>query len=314
MSKNLFDSIYGNEPIKIYLRACLEEVRLPQTLLFEGMEGIGKGLFAREVAARLLECPLSRIEKQNHPDFHVVRPEGKSGLHPIDELRKCIDQVYEAPFEAKRKVFLIHDAERMQAPSANALLKTLEEPPLDTTIILLTSQPREFLPTILSRCIQLHFHPLPTESVIQILKEKGFDSNFAAQAHGSAEAATLLATDPSFLEMQTLLLDLLTKPVFYPNLAEGLEKIEQILEPVKEESPVAYYRRVDLLFATVLMWARDQMLRQIGGVEPFFKDLPSSPPPKSLARFEEALQESRLAFQRNIKLSVCLEQCLLIKR
>ena len=58
-------------------------------------------------------------------------------MHPIESIRKLIDQVYSAPYEAARKVFLIYSAERMQTAAANALLKTLEEPLFDTTLILL---------------------------------------------------------------------------------------------------------------------------------------------------------------------------------
>ncbi len=302
----MFTSLYGNEAIKSYLSRALQEERLPQTLLFEGMEGVGKSLFARELAKHLLT---GSETFEQHPDFHVLRPEGKSGLHAIDELRKCIDQVYEAPFVSERKVFVIYDAERMQAPSANALLKTLEEPPLDTTIILLTSQAREILPTILSRCIQLHFHPLPTECIINILEAQGHSSHFASLAHGSASKALLLATDSSFLEIQKILLKLLSKPFFYPDLADELERIELLLEPIKEESPVAYHRRVDMLFATLLMWARDQILLSVGGGISFFPEEAKVSPPPSLPTFEQVVQEARAAFQRNMKLSVCLQQC-----
>jgi DNA polymerase-3 subunit delta' len=273
------------------------------------MEGVGKSLFARELAGCLLTgCAAF----EQHPDFHVLRPEGKSGLHAIDELRKCIDQVYEAPFASERKVFVIHDAERMQAPSANALLKTLEEPPLDTTIILLTSQAREILPTILSRCIQLHFQPLSTECIVEILTARGLSAHFASLAHGSASKALLLATDSSFLEMQKILLSLLSKPVFYPDLADELDKVELLLEPIKEENPVAYHRRVDMLFATLLMWARDQILLSVGGGSAFFPDEAKAVSLPSLSAFERTVQEARTAFQRNMKLSVCLQQCFLI--
>lgn len=307
----LFDSIYGNEPIKGYLRSSLKEGRLAQTLLFEGMEGVGKSLFALELAAHLLETPIAKVKLETHPDFHVLRPEGKSGLHAIDALRECIEKVYEAPFSAKRKVFVIHDAERMQAPSANAILKTLEEPPLDTTIILITSQTRSLLPTILSRCIQLHFHPLSHDSIENILKGLQLNPDFARLSHGSAATAMLFATDESFVEMQKTLLSLLAKPLFYPDLVDSIESIETLLEPIKEENPVAYHRRVDLLFASLLMWARDQVMRPIGGAKLFFESQPEGKFLGTLSRFEETLQEAMFAFQRNIRLSSCLEQCFL---
>jgi DNA polymerase-3 subunit delta' len=302
----MFDTFYGHEPIKAYLQKALQEDTLPQTMLFVGPEGVGKALFAIELAGRLLNT--SRIN--NHPDLHLVRPEGKSGLHAIDSLRTLISQVYEAPYEAPGKVAIIYDAERMQAPSANALLKTLEEPPLTATLILLTSQPQDILPTILSRCIRLNFKPLPEAAIASILTTQNLPPHFATLAHGSAAAALLLAQDSSLKEMQNILFDLLSKKIFYPDLCDGLEKIESLLEPLKEEEPVAYHRRVDLLFSTLLMWARDQVLRPIGGSKLFFPDQPPSISALSLSAFDQTVQEARSAFQRNIKLSACLEKCL----
>lgn len=305
----MFERLHGPSIIKEYLRRALEEDTLPQTLLFEGVEGVGKSLFAKELAAHVLNTTLQRVVSETHPDLHVLRPEGKT--HAIDDLRKWIDLVYEAPFESQRKVFIIHDAERMQAPSANVLLKTLEEPPLDAVIILLTGRAEEILPTVLSRCVQLHFPPLPAPVIAEILSAHGLSSDVAKFAQGSAELALLLAKDEAFSQMQRLLLDLVSKPVFYPDLLDGLEKIETLLEPLKEEEPAAYCRQVELLFASLLMWARDQVLSEIGGAESFFAEELKTKREFSLSAFEHKLQEAKTAFQRNMKLSTCLQHCLL---
>ncbi|MBX9744014.1 MAG: DNA polymerase III subunit delta' [Chlamydiales bacterium] len=304
----MFEQLHGPLILKEYLLRALEEDSLPQTLLFEGVEGVGKSLFAKELAAHVLNTKVQRVMSETHPDLHILRPEGKT--HAIDDLRKWTDQVYEAPFEAGRKVFIIYDAERMQAPSANALLKTLEEPPLDTVIILLTGRAEEMLPTVLSRCVQLHFPPLPTSAIAEILSAHGLSPHFAKFAQGSAELALLLAKDETFTQMQRLLLDLVSKPIFYPDLLDGLEKIETLLEPLKEEQPAVYCRQVELLFASLLMWARDQVLFEIGGGEPFFPEESKTKRDLSLSAFEYKLQEAKTSFQRNIKLSTCLQHCL----
>lgn len=90
--------------------------------------------------------------KKFHPDIHHFYPEGKTGMHPIQNIRLLTDDVALAPFEADYKLFLIHDAERMLPTSANALLKTFEEPTDGTVILLLTEHREKMLPTILSRC------------------------------------------------------------------------------------------------------------------------------------------------------------------
>ncbi len=165
----MFDSIAGNEPIKSYLKKALQENQLPQTLLFSGPDGVGKALFAKTLAAHLLKSYFHRVEKENHPDLHVVKPEGKSGLFSIDTLREMIGIGHSAPFESIAKVFILEDAERMQPAAANAILKTLEEPALDATFILISRAPQEMIPTILSRCVQLSFQPVPEESIATLL-------------------------------------------------------------------------------------------------------------------------------------------------
>lgn len=115
----MFEHILGNEPIKAYLQKATQENRLPQTLLFTGPDGIGKSLFAKDLAASLLKSGRS-------PDLHILSPEGKSGLYAIDTLREMMDKEHAAPFQSPGKVFILEDAERMQPASANALLKTLE--------------------------------------------------------------------------------------------------------------------------------------------------------------------------------------------
>src|SRR3990167_9439119 len=101
----MFGSLLGNQPIKAYLTQAIEQNRLPHALLFTGLEGIGKRLFAQHLAAALLNSPLERIEKGHHPDFHPLFPDGKVGLHSIETLRALIEEVHSAPFESSGKVF-----------------------------------------------------------------------------------------------------------------------------------------------------------------------------------------------------------------
>ena len=113
----MFEQIIGNEPNKKYLEKALLENRLGQTVLFSGMEGIGKSLFAGEVASQIL--------KGNRFDFHAFSPEGKSGLYSIETIREMIDLDRAAPFSGNAKVFVLEDVDQMLPASANALLKTL---------------------------------------------------------------------------------------------------------------------------------------------------------------------------------------------
>ncbi len=296
----MFKKIFGNGPLKAYLQMALDGNHLPQTLLFAGPDGIGKSLFAKDLAARLLGSERS-------PDLHVLSPEGKSGLYAIDTLREMIDKEHAAPFEAERKVFILEEADRMQPASANALLKTLEEPTPETVFILLSSAPQLILPTILSRCISLFFQPLQEEDIAELLEAKGHSRDLAKLAHGSAGRAFELAEQPELGEQRQKLFSLLAQRPSYPELMRELEKLAEQVEKEKEEDPVKTNRRVEHLFACILMWHRDQHVRQMGGRKewlffPEEKEGSAVPLPEVEKRVEKAL----LAYQRNLKLSVCL--------
>lgn len=149
----MFETIPGNTRVKKYLNQMIKKDAIGQSLLFAGPENAHKEQFAKELAQHLL----GGFTKQHHPDLYLYRPEGKAGMHSIDAMRRFADEVYLAPLEAKRKVFIIIDADRMLPTSANALLKTFEEPAPHSIIILTSDHPTALLPTIISRCRSIRF-------------------------------------------------------------------------------------------------------------------------------------------------------------
>ena len=231
----MFENIVGNEHIKEYLQRMVERNAIANSLLFAGPEGIGKSLFAHALAKKLLGS-------DNHPDLHVYRPEGKVGMHSIDSLRQFNEAVYMAPFQGKWKVFIIHDAERMLTYSANALLKTFEEPASDALIILLSCAPASLLPTILSRCRTIHFHAISTEAMANLLQDRwkvppDKAIALAALAHGSIGAAVRLleqGEDP----VRELLIKFLAQGKFesYKELTAAAVAITEKIEEVKQLS------------------------------------------------------------------------------
>jgi DNA polymerase-3 subunit delta' len=188
----MFDQIVGNERVKNLLRRTLEARRLPGAMLFTGEEGIGKKLFALEIAKALncrspqgLEgcghCPSClRISKFNypqsaesddlkeiiwtdHPDVGMVVAPKRVLL--VDQMRKIEREANFRPYEGTARLFIIDDADRLNDSSANALLKVLEEPPHTSHIVLLTSRPAMLLPTIRSRCQMIRFSPLAAHEI-----------------------------------------------------------------------------------------------------------------------------------------------------
>lgn len=305
-----FESILGNDPVKHLLKSAIQKNALPNTLLFHGMQGIGKSLFAEAVAKVLLDPHSNsskRIKEGNHPDLHVYLPEGKSNLHSIASMRAFSDEVFSSPFESKRKVFIIHDAERMLPAAANALLKTLEEPLLDTTIILISSQPGSLLPTILSRSAKFSFAPLSEKEIEAYLIQNGIlqAKGLARLSFGSLGNALFLAKDPTFSEKRELLLDLLMKRGIHSHadLWQKCEKLQSYYEEKSlEEEPF------DLIFSQILLWYRDLEMKDVPGFSPHFPESAEHTFREfRFSKIQETLEKAKTASQRGIKLSVCLE-------
>ncbi len=213
----MFDQIAGNQRVKELLRRTLESRRVPGALLFSGEEGIGKKLFALEIAKALncrsprgVEacdvCPSClRISKMNYPQSDdsddwkdiiwtdhtdvgmVVAPKR---VLLVNQMRQIEREANYRPFEGKARVFLIEDADKFNDQSANALLKVLEEPPPTSHLILITSRPAMLLPTVRSRCQLIRFSPLTVNEIEQYLLQTKTASQAQARlrarlAHGS---------------------------------------------------------------------------------------------------------------------------------
>jgi DNA polymerase-3 subunit delta' len=171
---------------------------LPPSLIFAGPEGVGKQ-HAAVALAQLMNCPTpseadacgvcascSRIARGVHPDVLMIEP-GETGSIKIEQVREAIDRSAYRPFEGKRRVVIIDDADAMVPEAQNAMLKTLEEPPQGSTFVLVTSRPDVLLPTVTSRCQRLRFGTLAPPEIAAVLESKHEYS--AAEAHAAAAAA-----------------------------------------------------------------------------------------------------------------------------
>ncbi len=162
----------------------MQTERVAQAYLFAGPKGCGKhttGL-ALAMALNCLNAPgagcsecesCQKIAEGNHPDVRTLEPEGKQSRIPIDTIRKqVIPSLAMPPHEGRARVFLIEEATSMQGPAANALLKTLEEPPPRTHFILGSASPVRLLPTIRSRCQRINFQALSPELAASLRGEE----------------------------------------------------------------------------------------------------------------------------------------------
>ncbi len=171
----------GNEPVKRALLKAVAGGQAAHAYLFAGPPGVGKKTAAFAFARALL-CPLPKdgdacgvcrdcrqVAALTHPDFHLVQPSGAA--FKIDQVRAVQRVCALRPLREKRKVFLLPEADNMTAEAANCLLKTLEEPPPSVVFILTSSRPHALLPTVVSRCQQFFFRPLPAAVIASVLVE-----------------------------------------------------------------------------------------------------------------------------------------------
>jgi len=185
-----FESIIGQErPIR-FLTQMLQKKSVPHALLFTGIDGIGKQTTAvafgmalnclspvgESACEKCTSC--QKVVSGAHPDMIIVKPEG--AFIKIDQIRTISRQLRFAPLEGRWRVVIINDAHAMNLEASNAILKILEEPPKSTVIILTASQKTDLLPTIVSRCRQIAFRPIPYEKVSETLVElRGLDRQTA---------------------------------------------------------------------------------------------------------------------------------------
>jgi DNA polymerase III subunit delta' len=284
----MFEQLTGNSRVKAALKRMLTTGRLPGALLFTGEEGIGKKLFALEVA-RALNCrspkdqegcgvcpACNRIMKLNypqredaeewtqiiwtdHPDVGlVVAP--KRVLR-VEQMRQIEKEANFRPFEGKARVFLIDEADKLNDASANALLKVLEEPPKTSHLILITARPAMLLPTILSRCQMIRFSPLtPDEIESHLLKNKLVDAKTArlrARAAGGSIGRALSGDLVTFTSQRKAMLKVLNALAISEDRAELLRSAEQLNEAQYKEE---FEERLDVLETLI----RDAWMLSLG--------------------------------------------------
>jgi len=257
-----------DKAISILQRAFAAD-KMPHAYIFSGPEGVGRFKTAREWA-KLLLCKNPVIEKTkendfadscgscqscelfeagSHPDFNNVYKELREFTRdgkgkpppvdlPIDVVREfLIEKVSTRPTLSERKVFIVSEAERLNASSQNALLKSLEEPPEYCCIILLCTRLEKLFATIKSRCQIIRFLRLPEEKIIDKLKEMGIDVKkakyFARLAEGSlgqgCRWAELELADANLYKIKRELINSLATYKY----AEALELAEQFLDESK---------------------------------------------------------------------------------
>jgi DNA polymerase-3 subunit delta' len=285
----MFSSLIGNDEVKEALRRLLSNGRLPGSLLFTGEEGIGKKLFAMELAKALNcrnrqgleacdECSScrrisrstfppfgkddddkNRMVWSEHADLAMVRPYKQ--IIRVGPMRELEREANFRPFEGAARIFIVEDAEYMNDQSANALLKTLEEPPPTSHLVLTTANPTALLATIRSRCQTIRFAPIPAPDIQKFLVEEKdiaqADAQLLAQtSRGSIGRA--LATDvETYRERRAAMLSVLTALTLSGDREELLRSAEDLAAAKDRDE---YEQMLDVLEVLI----RDAWALQLG--------------------------------------------------
>jgi DNA polymerase-3 subunit delta' len=226
-----FPDILGHDRVKALLARALGRGRLPPALLLTGPEGIGKRTLALEVARGLIcesgpgepcgRCrTCDRAGRGLHPDLIVVTPErSESFLRvaaiKIEQVRDAVRAIAGLPFEARARAVLIDDAHAMTEQAMNALLKSLEEPPATSHVMLVTAAPQALLPTIRSRSQTLRMGQLPSALLESHLQERlslsHADARLRAALSGGSLGAALAFEAEGYRALRDEILAMLEK-------------------------------------------------------------------------------------------------------
>ena len=243
--------IKGHASLRRLIARAVARDTLPPCLVFTGPDGVGKRRVAVAVA-ELLNCTAvaaprggtaaspdacgkcgacQRIARGVHVDVIIIEP-GETGSIKVDAVRTAVNEAAFRPFEGRRRVVIIDDADRLVPEAQNALLKTLEEPPAASVFLLVTSRPHLLLATVRSRCPELRFGGLSTEEIGDILVSRHqFDPTAALAAAASADgsaARALEAGSGDSLEERHIAAEMLEVLASAPNPKRRLETGKQL--------------------------------------------------------------------------------------
>lgn len=325
--------VLGQERALTPLLHAFKSGRAAHGYLFHGPEGVGKAKAAWEFAKLLLcadpgddscgVCPSCRqIRARSHTDLHVLEPPEKRRYINVEQVRALIDRVNLHPMQGDHKAFIIRDADDLRTDAQNMMLKTLEEPPADSTLILVTARPHRLEPTIASRCQKVRFGRLTREQVRRILADNTDASeaelDFAAGYSGGSagEGIRMIEADGMKVRDELLALMLDLKPGLEFEVADKLQSL------YKPGAGVLEAQRAGMRFVLELatMIYRDAMLLAGGAEDAPLYNVDRRDDVKKLAETlggarahsaVERLMRARSDIDRNVNIRLNLAEALL---
>lgn len=309
-----FAGIEGQDICLEVLKRSLRTGKTAHAYLFHGIEGCGKRLTALAFMEAIFcnrdegcgRCPSClKMAALHHPDLHIIEPDG--AFIKIDQIRELQRELALRPYEAPKKGCIIDGADRLHPAAANALLKTLEEPPGEAVLILIAENLAAVMPTILSRCQQLRFAPMTPKTIEALLIKGGAEAESAkvsaALSAGSMKKA-LAVEGSEAITLRTELMGMLQTL----NLNDAITLFRRAEEFAKDKD------KVPEILEILRSIMRDILLIQGGGGEiansdlaPLLEQQASRLPMDRVMEGLEHIALAREALLRNVNPKLTLE-------
>lgn len=319
-----FEEIIGHRGIIQNLQQAIEHQKVSHSYIFDGIPGIGKRMLA-SAYAKTLQClnkgivPCNKctscraFDSGNHPDVFFISTDKKS--LGVDEIRSSIQRDIETkPYKYSYKIYIVEDGDKMTIQAQNALLKTIEEAPAYGIIFLLSTNYKQFLPTIISRCSIIKLNPLKPEEMKEYFKDINIDNKnidlYTAFSGGSIGAATKMMESEYFMNAREEVIRWV-KEINKGSLIRLFE-IQKEMENYKED--------INLILNLMYVWYRDVLFIKQMRDNPYIinKDKKNELLNASvdlsynkLSRSLEAIENAKLQLRQNANFQLTLEVMLL---
>jgi len=323
-----FHTIIGHHrPIK-WLQTAVTTNHLGHAYLFHGEPAIGKRQTAIALT-QLLHCDMPQtgsapdaggtgrachqVEQAIHPDCVIIQPEDGQKQNPkikVDQIRAIEHLVIYRPLVGSHKVCLIDEADTMTTEAANALLKTLEDPPDHCLFLLMSSRPEHLLPTIRSRCIALRFSPLPIDDIYEyVMQHSSLESSQARLVANFSEGrlGQALQLDPDELQVKLRQYWALLFGEHSVSATHVFDMSESLVKSHQVQEAIHWFQQGlrDLLFLALDETNAPALYRE---QEPALRQLAQHITPSTILELSQELNQLERGQQRNLNMQVGLEQ------
>jgi len=324
-----FHDIIGHERIKEHLQKAIESNHVSHAYILTGEAGMGRKSLANAFAMTLLcekgmsepcmQChACKQVMSGNHPDLIFVTHEKTAGIG-VDDIRSQIqDTIMIRPYSSYYKIYIVDEAEKMTVQAQNALLKTIEEPPSYAVIMLLTTNQEAFLPTILSRCVQLKLKPLKDSVITSYLTgSMGISESraevYGAFARGNLGRAIHLAASEEFQGLYKELIHML-KHLKEMDIMELLNYIRKLKEQDPDLSDCLDF--MQLWYRDVLMFKVTQDINLLVFKEEFntMKEMSAASSYEGIELILQAIDKARVRLNANVNMELAMELMLLVMK